>query len=71
MSWADVAREVFDLVGADRSRVQASTTSEYYANAERAIAPRPRNSTLDLSKIESTGFVPSDGLSALREYIST
>ena len=71
MSWADVAREVFDLVGADSARVRASSTSAYYADAERVIAPRPRNSALDLSKIEGTGFVPRDGLAALRAYITT
>jgi dTDP-4-dehydrorhamnose 3,5-epimerase len=33
------------------------------------LAPRPRHSTLDLSKIASTGFEPADVAERLAEYV--
>jgi dTDP-4-dehydrorhamnose 3,5-epimerase len=32
------------------------------------MAPRPRNSTLDLAKLKATGFRPEEALTALRRY---
>ena len=60
-SWAGIARKVFTLTGHDPERDTPVPTAEYYAAQGRAegddtIAPRPRSSVLDLSKIESTGF---------------
>ena len=43
------------------------TTAEFAQG--KLMSPRPRHSTLDLSKIEATGFVPSDQRQALREYL--
>jgi len=70
-SWADVARDVFEAVGASRARVTGVTTEEYFATASAPVAPRPRWSVLDLSKIEATGFVPRDAREQLREYLAS
>lgn len=70
VSWADVARRVFALTGYDPARVRGVTTAEYFASAEGPVAPRPRNSVLDLSKVEATGFVPADPLAALDEALA-
>ncbi|WP_058234949.1 sugar nucleotide-binding protein [Devriesea agamarum] len=68
-SWADIAADVYELTGHDRSRVTPVTTSEYFAGKE-GIAPRPEFSTLDLSKLAATGFVPRPAADALKEYLS-
>lgn len=70
-SWADVARMVFSLTGSDAARVGSVTTEEYFATASGPVAPRPRNSALDLAKITATGFTPRTALDSLREYLTT
>lgn len=70
-TWADIARRVFELTGHDPARVTGVTTDEYYADAPAPIAPRPRNSTLDLAKLEATGFRTPDGSTRLEEYLAT
>jgi dTDP-4-dehydrorhamnose 3,5-epimerase len=67
MSWADVARAVFSAAGADPARVTGVSTEAYFAG--KRVAPRPRNSVLDLAKLEATGFSPRDQRDALREYL--
>lgn len=69
MSWAEVARRVFAALGHDPARVRAVSTDEYFASADGPIAPRPKNSVLDLSKIEGTGFTPLDGFEVLDRLI--
>lgn len=69
VSWFDVAAKVFELTGNDPARVSATTTAEYFANAE-LFVPRPANSALDLSKIIVAGFEPREQVSALKEYLS-
>lgn len=69
LSWADLARQVFDLSGHDPARVTGVTTDEYFATAAGPVAPRPRNSVLGLSRIEATGYVPRDHRDGLREYL--
>jgi len=69
-SWAQIARRVFALTGHDPQRVTGVTTEEYFANAAAPVAPRPRNSTLELSRIEATGFRPSPGSTALAAYLA-
>ena len=54
-SWAEVARRVYAECGRSPDDVQPVTTREYAAG--KALADRPLNSTLDLSKLEATGFV--------------
>lgn len=75
MSWAQIAAEVFELAGHDRARVSAVGTQEYYAQQGKAegdgqVAPRPRRSILDLSKIRASGFTPADRADALRDYVT-
>jgi dTDP-4-dehydrorhamnose 3,5-epimerase/reductase len=67
VSWAEIAAAVFEARDRDPSDVRRVPTREY--NRDRAAAPRPRHSTLDLAKIEATGFVPADGDEALAAYL--
>lgn len=70
-SWADIARQIFTLAGHDPDRITEVSTAEYFSAANNLIAPRPRNSTLDLHKIESTGFTPGPASASLSAYIDT
>ncbi len=67
VSWADITREIFKIAGV-KNTVTNVTTAEYYGGKE-GIAPRPLQSTLDLSKIKATGFLPNDWVSELKNYI--
>ncbi|MCV7431898.1 sugar nucleotide-binding protein [Mycolicibacterium bacteremicum] len=58
-SWADIARQVFELSGHDPGRVTGVSTDSYFASAAGPVAPRPRYSVLSLVKVESTGFSPA------------
>ncbi len=67
-SWADITREIFKNLGRDDLTVTDTTTEEYY-KGKSGIAPRPLQSTLDLSKIQTTGFKPRDWQENLVEYL--
>lgn len=67
-SWADITREIFAQLGKDNLTVTNTTTEEYFAQKE-GIAPRPLESSLDLSKIQSTGFTPTDWKTDLLKYV--
>lgn len=67
-SWHDIARRVFELVGADPNHVSPQTTAEFAAG--KMVAPRPRHSTLDLTKITATGYTPADADTELRAYLA-
>lgn len=67
MSWADVAREVFEARGRDRTAVRPVSTADYAAG--KTLAPRPQHSVLDLTKIGSTGFEPADARALLSQYL--
>lgn len=67
-SWAEIAAQVYRLIGHDPARITPVTTAEYFAGKE-GIAPRPAHSTFDLSKLEATGFVPADQYEALAAYL--
>lgn len=69
-SWADIARSVYRLSGHDPSRVHDVSTEEYFADAGSAVAPRPRNSVLDLAKVTSIGFSPADADESLAAYLA-
>lgn len=69
MSWADIARRVFELSGHDPARVTGVSTEAYFASATGAVAPRPRNSVLDTQKLESTGFIPEAAEDSLARYL--
>jgi len=68
-SWAEIARRVFELTGHDPARVTGVSTEEYFASATSPVAPRPRNSVLDLGKIQSADFSPAPHLKRLHAYI--
>jgi dTDP-4-dehydrorhamnose 3,5-epimerase len=67
ISWADFTRAIFNEAGINQQVVDI-TYEEYSVNNPDA-APRPLNSVLDLSKIESIGFKPTDWRQDLREYV--
>ncbi len=67
-SWADIAKIVYEHSGKPASDVTPVTTEEYYRGKD-GIAPRPPQSTLDLSKIKATGFMPPDWREKLDEYL--
>lgn len=67
VSWARITEDVFKTAGY-RNTVIGVTTDEYFAGKEH-IAPRPLLSTLELTKIKATGFVPRDWHEALKKYI--
>ncbi|MDF9715009.1 sugar nucleotide-binding protein [Nocardioides sp. ChNu-153] len=69
LSWADYAKRVYELAGRSADDVTPITTEEYEAG--KTLAPRPRNSALDLAKVEATGFVPRDALEQLEEYVTS
>ncbi|WP_439591544.1 sugar nucleotide-binding protein [Microbacterium sp.] len=68
-TWADIARAVFEHTGHDPARVTGVSTEAYFASAAGPVAPRPRNSVLDLSKIASTGFEVADARESLVSYL--
>lgn len=67
VSWADIASDVYEKSGHDRSDVTGVSTADYYAGKE-GIAPRPLQSTLSLDKIKATGFTPRKWREALDTY---
>lgn len=68
VSWADIAKATYELSGKPADDVTPVTTAEYYAGKE-GIAPRPLQSTLDLTKLKATGFTPRDWRIALQDYL--
>lgn len=69
-SWAEVARQVFELRNGNGAAVVPVSTEEYYASADGPIAPRPVHSALDLAKIEATGYAAPAWNEELKEYMS-
>ena len=68
MSWQQVAAQAFELTGHDPERVSPVSSETYFAGKQAAL--RPLNSTLDLSKIEATGFHPEPADQRIREYLA-
>lgn len=68
VSWADIAKSTYQLTGHNPDAVTGVSTKDYYAGKD-GIAPRPLQSTLDLTKIEETGFTPRTMEQALRDYL--
>lgn len=66
-NWYEIARTVFELLGRNPDDVRPISTVDYALGKD--LAPRPRHSTLDLTRIESTGFVPADWRVRLAEYL--
>lgn len=69
-SWADITRGIFELSGHSDLTVTDTTTAEYFAGKE-GVAPRPLQSTLDISKIQATGFTSIDWQEELKTYLSS
>jgi dTDP-4-dehydrorhamnose reductase len=69
VSWADITRTIFQVLGRDELPVTNTTTEQYFASKP-GVAPRPLQSTLDLSKIKATGFRPRDWHDDLQHYIA-
>jgi len=69
MTWAGIARAVFEARGRDAASVKNVTTVEYAAG--KSLAPRPQHSVLSLDKIISSGFRPADAMSQLQAYLSS
>lgn len=69
VSWADIAKEVYEFCGKSRDDITPVTTEEYFAGKD-GIAPRPLQSTLDLAKIKGTGFTPREWKQALQQYLA-
>ena len=68
MTWAGIARAVFEARGRDAASVRSVTTAEYAAG--KSLAPRPQHSVLNLDKIISSGFQPADAMTQLQAYVS-
>lgn len=68
VSWADVTRAIFKLAGFEGLEVTGISTKEYFAGKDN-IAPRPLQSTLDLSRIQSLGFKSNDWQDDLQSYV--
>jgi dTDP-4-dehydrorhamnose reductase/dTDP-4-dehydrorhamnose 3,5-epimerase len=66
-SWAELARTIFELSGRSPDDITATSSDEYTAG--KRLAPRPLNSTLDLSRLRGTGFQPIDARTALADYL--
>lgn len=69
VSWADIAKQVYVARGKSADDVTPVSTEKYYEGKE-GVAPRPLQSTVDLSKIKSTGFSPEDWRTALDRYLT-
>ncbi|WP_314505895.1 bifunctional dTDP-4-dehydrorhamnose 3,5-epimerase family protein/NAD(P)-dependent oxidoreductase [uncultured Microbacterium sp.] len=70
-TWADIARSVFELTGHDPARITGVTTTDYFAGATAPVAPRPHNSTLNLAKLEATGYTPANHRVSLADYLTS
>lgn len=66
-SWANITRQIFQLAGLTNT-VTDTTTAKYFQNKPEA-ARRPLHSTLDLTKLQATGFTPRDWQTALKDYL--
>ena len=71
-TWADIAADIFERRGRERSDVIRVSTSEYarLGAGNTVCAPRPAHSALPLKKIHSTGFAPPCVTDRLSEYLS-
>jgi dTDP-4-dehydrorhamnose reductase len=68
LTWADIAKRVYELTNNDPDRVTGISTEEYFAG--KSVAPRPKFSALDLRKLKDVGFSPRHSDEALRVYLA-
>lgn len=69
-TWAAIARTVYELTGHDPACITGVTTEAYFSSATGPVSPRPRNSVLDLTKLETSGFTPAASLASLAAYLT-
>jgi dTDP-4-dehydrorhamnose 3,5-epimerase len=67
LSWAAITRKIFEQAGLDN--VVTDVTTENYYKGKEGIAPRPLQSTLDLTKLHASGFASRDWQEDLKAYI--
>lgn len=68
-SWADIAREVFELRNGNSDVVNPVSTLEYDAFKKGQSAQRPLCSILALGRLETTGYLTSNWQSSLKDYL--
>jgi len=68
-TWAQIAADVYEQSGMSKNDVTGITTAQYFK--DKAAAPRPLNSTLDLKKLRSSGFRVADADERLTAYIKS
>lgn len=68
-SWAEITRKIFQLANLENT-VTDVTTALYYEGKE-GIAARPLQSTLDLAKLQASGFASKDWPAELSSYVQT
>lgn len=66
-SWNDIAKRIFNYLGADTSLIEANSVDEYARKQNGA--PRPHHCDLDLSKIKKTGIQPANWTESLTTYL--
>ncbi len=69
ISWYELARFVYESVGAPQSLVEPVSTETYLSHNPHA-APRPKNSVLDLSKLSEFGIKAKDWQVSVLEYLA-
>lgn len=67
-SWADFARQVFKQSGLGNIKVEETSTKEYFSKKD-IFAQRPLDSSFDLTKIGTLGYVPNNWKDHLKVYI--
>jgi len=67
-SWADITRTIFKELGRSDLSVTDTTTEEYFASKPH-VAPRPKQSSMNLEKIKAVGAVLRDWRDDLHAYI--
>jgi dTDP-4-dehydrorhamnose 3,5-epimerase/reductase len=67
VSWAAIARQVYQDAGYEGLTVGDTTAAKYFAG--KLSSPRPMHSGLDLTKLQATGFTPRDWRDDLKDYI--
>lgn len=68
-SWAEIAAQVYEILGKSPGDVTRVSSAEYFAGKE-GFAARPVNSLLSLQKLENTGFSPPSWEQRLKDYLT-
>ncbi|MCQ9163653.1 NAD(P)-dependent oxidoreductase [Arthrobacter sp. STN4] len=67
-SWAEVAADVFAILGLPRDSVTGVPAADYYADRP-GSAPRPAHSALNLAKLKASGFTPPPARERLEGFL--